>query len=164
MIYRALRGVASAGVAAPYPAILLARPVQPGSRRPYLRTTERFIRDHEDSARDVYTGRVLWRHESKDLLDDNWLVYYDESYDEEHPLDPKYNQEHLPGSNARGTNYIATKEFVYLIEGNKCKLIDINTGVITKVFSTDDYNKRKLLRWNEVGPYFLMAALCSSVG
>ncbi len=96
------------------------------------------------SARDVYTGRVLWRHESENLLDDNWLVYYDESYDEEHPLDPKYNQEHLPGSNARGTNYIATKEFVYLIEGNKCKLIDINTGVITKVFSTDDYNKRKL--------------------
>lgn len=96
------------------------------------------------SARDVYTGRVLWKHESENLLDDNWLVYYDESYDGESPLNTKYNQEHLPGSNARGTNYIATKEFVYLIEGNKCKLIDINTGETAKVFNTNDDDSRKL--------------------
>jgi hypothetical protein len=87
---------------------------------------------------------VLWKHESENLLDDNWLVYYDESYDEENPLDTKYNQEHLPGSNARGTNYIATKEFVYLIEGNKCKLIDINTGETARVFSTNDDDSQKL--------------------
>ena len=96
------------------------------------------------SARDVYTGRVLWTHESENLIDDNWLVYYDESYDEENPLDTKYNQEHLPGSNARGTNYIATKEFVYLIEGSKCSLIDINTGEVAKIFNTGDDSTRKL--------------------
>lgn len=96
------------------------------------------------SARDVYTGRVFWKHESESLLDDNWLVYYDESYDEENPLDTKYNQGHLPGSNSRGTNYIATKEFVYLIEGNKCRLIDINTGETAKVFSTNDDDSQKL--------------------
>ena len=96
------------------------------------------------SARDVYTGRVLWKHESETLMDDNWLVYYDESYDGEHPLDPKYNQRHIPGSNARGTDYIATKEYVYLIEGNKCKLIDINTGVTAKVFNTGNDNTQKL--------------------
>ncbi|WP_158870388.1 PQQ-binding-like beta-propeller repeat protein [Maribellus comscasis] len=96
------------------------------------------------SARDVYTGRVIWKYETENLLEDNWLVYYDESYDEENPLDPKYNQEHLPGSNARGTNYIATKEFVYLIEGNKCSLIDINTGKVSKVFTTSVENTMKL--------------------
>lgn len=96
------------------------------------------------SARDVYTGRVLWKHESENLLDDNWLVYYDETYDEENPLDTKYNQIHLPGSNSRGTNYIATKEFVYLIEGNKCKLIDINTGEVAKEFKTGDNDTQKL--------------------
>jgi len=96
------------------------------------------------SARDVYTGRVLWRHESAKLLDDNWLVYYDETYDEEHPLDPKYNQVHLPGSNSRGTNYIATKEFVYLIEGNKCKLIDIKSGEVVREFMTGDKDSQNL--------------------
>ena len=96
------------------------------------------------SARDVYTGRVLWKKESEQLLDDNWMVYYDETYDEENPLDTKYNQVHLPGSNSRGTNYIATKEYVYLIEGNKCNLIDINTGEIVKVFNTSDEDAREL--------------------
>ena len=48
------------------------------------------------SARDVYTGRVLWRRSFTNLNDDAWLVYYDETYDEEDPLDPKYNQVHLP--------------------------------------------------------------------
>jgi outer membrane protein assembly factor BamB len=90
------------------------------------------------SARDVYTGRVLWRYESEKLPEDNWLVYYDESYDEENPLDTKYNQEHLPGSNSRGTNYIATKEYVYLIEGNTCSVIDIKTGELANEFNAGD--------------------------
>ena len=96
------------------------------------------------SARDVYTGRVLWKRESEKLLDDNWLVYYNESYDEENPLIPKYNQVHLPGSNSRGTNYIATKEYVYLIEGDKCNVLDITTGESTKVFDTGNDGTRKL--------------------
>ena len=64
--------------------------------------------------------------------------------DEETPLDPKYNQVHLPGSNARGTNFIATKEFVYLIEGNRCNLIDIRTGEIARVFETGDDSTKEL--------------------
>ena len=96
------------------------------------------------SARDVYTGRVLWKREFEKLMDDSWLVYYDETYDEETPLDPKYNQVHLPGSNARGTNFIATKEFVYLIEGNRCNLIDIRTGEIARVFETGDDSTKEL--------------------
>ena len=88
------------------------------------------------SARDVYTGRVLWRRAFPKLMDDAWLVYFDETYDEENPLDPKYNQEHLPGSNARGTNFIATKEYVYLIEGDKCNVLDIKTGDLVKTFTS----------------------------
>ena len=59
------------------------------------------------SARDVYTGRTLWKRESAQLLEDNWMVYFDETYDEDNPLDTKYNQVHIPGANTRGTNYIA---------------------------------------------------------
>lgn len=88
------------------------------------------------SARDVYTGRLLWKHEFEKLMDDNWMVFFDESYDGESPLDTKYNQVHLPGVNARGTNYIATKEFVYVIEGNKCRLLNIENGELVKTFET----------------------------
>ncbi len=99
---------------------------------------------HSLSARDVYTGRVLWKREFERLMDDSWLVYYDETYDEDNPLDPKYNQVHLPGSNARGTNFIATKEYVYMIEGNKCNLIDIRSGEIARVFETGDDSTKEL--------------------
>ncbi|MBI5008614.1 MAG: PQQ-binding-like beta-propeller repeat protein [Bacteroidia bacterium] len=80
------------------------------------------------SARDVYTGRVLWERKFEKLIDDNWMVFYDETYDGEDPLDTKYNQVHLPGANARGTNFIATREYVYVIENNLCHLIDIRSG------------------------------------
>jgi outer membrane protein assembly factor BamB len=86
------------------------------------------------SARDVYTGRMLWKRDFEKLKNDSWLVYYDESYDEDAPLDTKYNQEHLTGSNSRGTNFIATKEYVYLIEDDKCRLINIKTGDVTETF------------------------------
>ncbi len=108
------------------------------------------------SARDVYTGRLLWKKVFESLKDDSWLVYYDESYDEEKPLDPKYNQEHIPGANARGTNFIATKEFVYVIEGNKCHLIDINTGVLKKTFTTGDANTKKIAYIGVSGNYLIL--------
>ena len=96
------------------------------------------------SARDVYTGRVLWRRNFEKLMDDTWLVYYDETYDEDNPLDTKYNQVHLPGSNARGTNFIATREYVYVIEGDKCNLLDIKNGDIVKTFTTGNETTKEL--------------------
>jgi len=96
------------------------------------------------SARDVYTGRLIWKREFENLKEDTWMVYYDETYDEENPLDPKYNQVHLPGANARGTNFIATKEYVYAIEGTNCHLIDINTGELVKTISTGDKSTQEL--------------------
>ena len=96
------------------------------------------------SARDVYTGRVIWEREFEKLIDDNWMVYFDETYDEENPLDPKYNQVHLAGSNARGTNFIATSEYVYVIEGNKCHMLNTKSGILSKTFSTGDSATKKL--------------------
>ncbi|MFN7878236.1 MAG: PQQ-binding-like beta-propeller repeat protein [Pirellula sp.] len=77
------------------------------------------------SARDVYTGRVLWKRNFENL--GTYDVYYDATY-ENTPLDPKYNQVHIPGANGRGTNYVVTEERIYLVVGDTCKLIDPQTG------------------------------------
>ena len=77
------------------------------------------------SARDVYTGRVLWKREFKDL--GTFDVYYDNTY-EDTPLDPKYNQVHIPGANGRGTNYVVTEDRVYIVEGDTCHVLDPKTG------------------------------------
>lgn len=77
------------------------------------------------SARDVYTGRVLWQRVFEDL--GTFDVYYDKTY-EDTPLDPKYNQVHIPGANARGTNYVVTEDRVYLVVGNRCLILDAVTG------------------------------------
>jgi hypothetical protein len=50
----------------------------------------------------------------------------------------------MPGANARGTNFIATREYVYLIEGNRCNLIDIRTGELARVFKTGDDSTKEL--------------------
>ncbi|MBD3268291.1 PQQ-binding-like beta-propeller repeat protein, partial [bacterium] len=77
------------------------------------------------SARDVYTGRVLWKRTIPHL--NNYMVYYDDTY-KDTPLSTSYNQIHLPGANARGTNYIATKDTVYIIQEARCLLLDAKTG------------------------------------
>ena len=59
-------------------------------------------------------------------------------------LNTKYNQVHLPGANARGTNFIATKEYVYVIEGTNCHLLDIKTGELVKSFSTGNPDTEQL--------------------
>ncbi len=96
------------------------------------------------SARDVYTGRLLWKRTFDDLNSDAYMVFYDDTYDPDAPLDTKYNQEHLPGANARGTNFVVTKEYVYLIEGNKCHVLDISTGEESKTFTSGNSNTTKL--------------------
>ncbi|MEQ9408894.1 MAG: PQQ-binding-like beta-propeller repeat protein [Fuerstiella sp.] len=77
------------------------------------------------SARDVYTGRILWKREFEDL--GTYDVYFDATY-ENTPLNPKYNQVHIPGANGRGTNYVVTEDRIYLVAGNVCHLLDPATG------------------------------------
>ncbi|HEX2975816.1 MAG TPA: PQQ-binding-like beta-propeller repeat protein, partial [Bacteroidales bacterium] len=92
------------------------------------------------SARDVYTGRLLWKRNFENLDEDSYMIYYDDTYDGNSPLDTKYNQEHLPGSNARGTNFIVSKEYVYVLEGAKCHVLDIVTGNEVNTFTSGTTN------------------------
>jgi len=77
------------------------------------------------SARDVYTGRPLWKTMLHDL--DNYGVYYDKTY-RDTPTSTSYNQVHLPGANIRGTNFIASRDAVYVLEGPICHVLDPATG------------------------------------
>ncbi len=77
------------------------------------------------SARDVYTGRVLWKAELLDL--GGYDMYFNETY-KDSPTNTRYNQVHLPGANVRGTNFIATEDRVYIIQGTNCEVLDAVTG------------------------------------
>jgi outer membrane protein assembly factor BamB len=81
------------------------------------------------SARDVYTGRVIWKHDFKDL--GTFGIYYNETY-EDTPLSTAYNQKHIPGANGRGTNYAATQEAVYVALKGECQMLDAQTGELKK--------------------------------
>ena len=59
---------------------------------------------------DVYTGRLLWQREFKDVG-----IFYD-------------NTSHHPGAGAIGGNYVCTADSVYLVWGRKCLRLDPATG------------------------------------
>ena len=77
------------------------------------------------SARDVYTGRVLWKRDFQNL--GTYGIYYDHTYTDD-PLNPAYNQVHIPGANARGTNFVATEDKIYVAIGSACHVLDAATG------------------------------------
>lgn len=108
------------------------------------------------SARDVYTGRLLWKRTFENLDADAYMVYYDDTYDADAPLDTKYNQEHMPGANSRGTNFVVTKEYVYLIEENKCHVLDIATGDEVKTFTTGNTNTSKIAYIGVYGNWLIL--------
>ena len=81
------------------------------------------------SARDTYTGRVLWKRQLDQL--NNFGVYFDDTY-KNTPLSTAYNQVHIPGANGRGTNYVATEKEVFVAVGSKCTVLDAATGEITR--------------------------------
>ena len=84
------------------------------------------------SARDVYTGRVIWKAELPRL--GNFGVFYDETY-KDTPLSTAYNQVHIPGANARGTNFVATPDRVYILQAAECTVLDAATGKTLGVFT-----------------------------
>jgi outer membrane protein assembly factor BamB len=77
------------------------------------------------SARDVYTGRLLWKTEFTNL--GTFGIYFDKSYTNT-PLSTAYNQKHIPGANGRGANYVATEDSVYVAVGSACQVLDARTG------------------------------------
>lgn len=101
------------------------------------------------SARDVYTGRMLWKREFDDLGTFN--VYYDDSYADT-PLSTAYNQLHLPGANARGTNYVASREGVYVAIQSRCLLLDPATGKTVRSFELPEEKGRRP-EWGFLGVY-----------
>ena len=102
------------------------------------------------SARDVYTGRVLWKTEFDDL--GTYDVYYDETY-ENTPLNPKYNQVHIPGANGRGTNYIVTNDRVYVVEGSRCHVLDPGSGIILQDIELPPTESGEKRKWGYIGVY-----------
>ena len=83
------------------------------------------------NARDVYTGRVLWKVKLKDLGSSG--VYFDNSY-RDWPLSLIGNQRHIPGANARGANFVATADAIYVAAGSTCQVLDPKTGATVKTF------------------------------
>jgi len=77
------------------------------------------------AARDVYTGRELWKRDLPGLTPLG--VYYDETYNPD-PLDKSYNQVHIAGANARGTNFLVAPDRVYVIYGTNCLALDPASG------------------------------------
>ena len=101
------------------------------------------------SCRDVYTGRIIWRREFKNL--GTFGVYFDDTYVDT-PLDPAYNQVHIPGANGRGTNYVVTPDAIYLVIGSDCLKLDPLTGETADTISLPNIGGEKRL-WGYVGVY-----------
>jgi len=102
------------------------------------------------SARDVYTGRVLWIRRFPSLGTFN--VYYDATYAET-PLSLARNQQHIPGANLRGVNFVATHEGVYLATDSACELLDAPTGRTVRRFQLPAEDGGQPPAWGFLGVY-----------
>ena len=102
------------------------------------------------SARDVYTGRVLWKT-PLDCLE-TFKMYYNETYSNT-PLVATYNQRHIPGANGRGTNYIVSHDYIYIIQGTNCQVLDVKTGDVIKIFNLPPTPGNSNPDWGYIGLY-----------
>jgi outer membrane protein assembly factor BamB len=102
------------------------------------------------SARDVYTGRVLWKTTVEDLGNDG--VFFDQTYRED-PLEITYNQVHIPGANARGTNFVATVDSVYVAAGVRCRVLTAENGEERMVIEMPDPTGSGTVPWGFIGVY-----------
>ncbi|MBI9018165.1 MAG: PQQ-binding-like beta-propeller repeat protein [Phycisphaerae bacterium] len=102
------------------------------------------------SARDVYTGRTLWKKELKNL--NTFGIYYDKTFVNDYN-DLSYNQAHIPGANARGTNFVATSDSVYVISDNKCQIIDADNGNTKTIINLPSTSESQQRTWAYIGVY-----------
>ncbi|MBL8817076.1 MAG: PQQ-binding-like beta-propeller repeat protein [Planctomyces sp.] len=102
------------------------------------------------TARDVYTGRVLWSRKFSNLGTHD--VYFDDTY-KDTPLDPAYNQVHIPGANARGTNYVVTADRIYILEGAVCHVLDPVNGETLLDISLPQEDNANPNEWGYIGVY-----------
>lgn len=101
------------------------------------------------TARDVYTGIHLWKQTFGDL--GTFGDYIDKSYNS-NPLATSYNQRHIAGANARGTNFVVTPDRLYLIAKSKCLLLDPATGKTLDKFVLPN-NAENKNAWAYIGVY-----------
>ncbi len=102
------------------------------------------------TARDVYTGRVLWQRKFNDLGTHD--VYFDDTY-KETPLDPAYNQVHIPGANGRGTNYVVTPDRLYILEKSTCHVLEPATGKSLMQIELPQEDPAQPHEWGYIGVY-----------
>mgnify|MGYP000925850014 CR=1 FL=1 len=100
----------------------------------------------------MYTGRVIWKRTLLDL--GTFGVYYDGTY-RDAPTDTRYNQVHIPGANLRGTNFIATLDRVYVLQGSDCVVLDSATGETVATFRLPPVDpkaeKKTYPEWGYIG-------------
>lgn len=101
------------------------------------------------SARDVYTGQILWKTDFEDL--GTFGIYYNETY-QDTPLSTAYNQKHIPGANGRGSNYVATLDSVYVAVHGECHVLDARSGAVRQKISLRDEGQPKA-EWGYIGVY-----------
>ena len=100
------------------------------------------------SARDVYTGKTLWRKPLKEP--GSFGVYYNASYKHDF-RDLGGNQKHIPGANTRGTNFVAMPDHVYVLQEAQCHVLDVKTGQTQEVFSLPDQKGQMQKEWGYIG-------------
>ncbi|MBN1458519.1 MAG: PQQ-binding-like beta-propeller repeat protein [Armatimonadetes bacterium] len=100
------------------------------------------------SARDVYTGRVLWRRELPGLA--TFGMYYDETFNPD-PYDRSYNQVHIPGANAYGSNFVATADEVYVAKGQTCLVLEAASGETLREYRLPSEGTREPPNWGYLG-------------
>jgi len=111
------------------------------------------------SARDVYTGRVLWRNRFGDedlvrfgippsrVVEPPPTVVPDDVYQLGKPAD-------VYQSNTRGTNFVATKDRIYFATGNVCRVLDPTDGKLVNAFQLPRLGSQdKAPDWGYIGVY-----------
>jgi len=103
------------------------------------------------SARDVYTGRVLWKKDLPNM--DTFDMFYDATY-QNTPLNTSYNQVHIPGANARSSNFVATLDKIYVAQKDNCLVLDSGTGeTLDKIKLPIDRKTGEPAEWGYIGVY-----------
>ena len=104
---------------------------------------------------DVYTGRQIWQRQFDDM--ETYGIYYDESH-KDTPTGKRYNQEHLPGANIRGTNYVATEDKIYIINARDLRhehwaqVLDAATGELLMNIELPEIEE-ETQSWGYIGVY-----------
>jgi outer membrane protein assembly factor BamB len=90
---------------------------------------------HVLRAVDVYTGRLLWQRELKDLG-----KFYD-------------NTAHQPGAGEIGGNYVSLVDGIYVVHDRKCLRLDPATGATIREFALPGSADHPSPHWGYIGVY-----------